>query len=279
MLTEFFESPQRIQELRDGPYGRLLEGFADQMCHAGYAEITARRHIRAAEHLMYWTSRTGRTIGALDEHLIEEFVGHLNRCRCPRYGHMHRRDLQRGARLFLGHARGAGIWTKRLSEETVAEPPALLTAFGRWMRQQRGTCDATLYNYGLRVRDLLNTVGDNPSRFDAHNLRQFILDTSQRCGWAAAKTCTTAIRMFLRFLIADGKCAAGLEASIPALAHWRLSSLPRYLHSDDVERVSYLVRSRHRRWPARSRSSTVACTPGTSRRRHRAASAGRYRLE
>jgi site-specific recombinase XerD len=43
--------------------------------------------------------------------------------------------------------------------------------------------------------------------------------------------------MFLRFLIADGKCAAGLDASIPALAHWRLSSLPRYLQPEEVERV------------------------------------------
>jgi site-specific recombinase XerD len=43
--------------------------------------------------------------------------------------------------------------------------------------------------------------------------------------------------MFLRFLIADGKCATGLDAAIPVLAHWRLSSLPRYLQPDEVERV------------------------------------------
>ena len=42
---------------------------------------------------------------------------------------------------------------------------------------------------------------------------------------------------FLRFLIADGRCAAGLDAAIPALAHWRLSTLPQYLQSEDVERV------------------------------------------
>ena len=87
------------------------------------------------------------------------------------------------------------------------------------------------------VRDLLKSLREDPDRFDAQSLRQFILDTSQRCGWAAAKKCTTALRMFLRFLIADGKCAAGLDASIPVLAHWRLSSLPRYLQSDEVERV------------------------------------------
>jgi integrase/recombinase XerD len=44
-------------------------------------------------------------------------------------------------------------------------------------------------------------------------------------------------RAFLRYLIADGLCPAGLDACIPALAHWRLSSLPRYLQPEDVERV------------------------------------------
>jgi integrase/recombinase XerD len=43
--------------------------------------------------------------------------------------------------------------------------------------------------------------------------------------------------MFLRFLIVEGHCAADLDAAIPVLAHWRLSSLPRYLPADDVERV------------------------------------------
>jgi integrase len=43
--------------------------------------------------------------------------------------------------------------------------------------------------------------------------------------------------MFLRFLIAEGKCPPGLDGCIPTLAHWRLSSLPRYLQPGDVERV------------------------------------------
>jgi len=43
--------------------------------------------------------------------------------------------------------------------------------------------------------------------------------------------------MFLRFLITDGQCAAGLEGAIPVLAHWRLASLPRYLQGEEVERV------------------------------------------
>jgi integrase/recombinase XerD len=236
MLEEFFESPLRSQELREGPDGCLLEGFAQELCKAGYSAITARRHIRAAEHLIHWTGRKGRMVAALDEQMVEEFVRHLDRCRCPRYCRTHRRDILKGARLFLRYARYADIVTTRGVEEIVVDP-VLLVAFRGWMRQQRGTCDATLYNYSLHLRDLLKNLGEDPGRFDAHKLRQFILNTSQRCGWASAKQCTTAVRMFLRFLIADGKCAAGLEGSIPVLAHWRLSSLPRYLQSDEVELV------------------------------------------
>jgi integrase/recombinase XerD len=236
MLTQFFDCPLRVQALQDSPGGPLLEGFAEELFHAGYAEITARRHIRAAEHLIYWSEGQGIPISSLTEKLLERFDRHLNQCQCPRYGHTHRLDLLNGARLFLKHLRGAGEITTCVAEPT-AEDPVLLTAFCEWMRHQRGVCDLTLYNYSLSIRDLLKRLGEDPDRFDAKSLRQFVLEKSQQCGWAAAKKCTTALRMFLRFLIAEGKCAADLAAAIPVLAHWRLSSLPRYLQPGEVERI------------------------------------------
>lgn len=45
MLADLFESPLRIQELHNGPAGPSPEGFANELCRVGYAEITARRHI------------------------------------------------------------------------------------------------------------------------------------------------------------------------------------------------------------------------------------------
>jgi len=43
--------------------------------------------------------------------------------------------------------------------------------------------------------------------------------------------------MFLRFLIAEGRCRAGLLGAIPVVPHWRLAALPRYLPPEDVERL------------------------------------------
>jgi integrase/recombinase XerD len=236
MPTRFFESPVRIQELRDDLAGPSLEGFAHELCQAGYAKTTARRYIQAAEHLIDWIHWKGIAVATLNESFIEKFECHLHRYRCPRYSRTHLMHLNNVARLFLTYLRNVGVVTASVSGQTTQEP-VLLTGFHQWMRQQRGTCDATLYHYNLSIRDLLKRVGDDPRGFAAQKLRQFVLERSQQCGWSAAKMCTQAVRMFLRFLIAEGKCPAGLDASIPTLAHWRLSSLPRYLQSEDVERV------------------------------------------
>jgi site-specific recombinase XerD len=236
MFEQFFDRPSRIQSLRKGRSGPFLEGFAKELYQVGYAEITARRHIRAAEHFLYWTEREGIPISNLTEKFLKSFDRHLDQCQCAGYGHTHRLQLLNGARLFLKYLRGSGIIAAPVIESKTQDP-VLLTEFCQWMHQQRGTGDLTLYNYSLSIRELLKRLGENPIRFDAQSLRQFVLEKSQQSGWAAAKKCTTALRMFLRFLIAEDKCAAGLDAAIPVLAHWRLSSLPRYVQPEEVERI------------------------------------------
>jgi site-specific recombinase XerD len=141
-----------------------------------------------------------------------------------------------GVRLFLTHLQDAHV-IERPADEDVRATPQVITDFRQWMRLQRGTCASTVSNYEVHLRAWLAQHGEEPSGWDARRLREFILEGSRTCGWAAAKKRTTALRAFLRFLIAEGRCASGLVGAIPILAHWRLSPLPRYLAADDVERV------------------------------------------
>jgi len=233
MLQHFFRSQERIQALGEGPHGSLLEGFAEELRQTGYAKQSACARIRAAEHLVHWTARERIAISDVTEDLLKRFRRHVERCRCPGFGPV-RLDSVRGDRLFVDYLRSTGSLTA--SVEPHQDPP-LLVAFRQWMRQERGTCDRTLHNYDFYIQALLRRLGEDPRGFDAPNLRQFVLETNRQSGSAVAKKCTTALRMFLRFLIAEGQCAANLEAAIPALAHWRLSALPRYLLPEDVERV------------------------------------------
>ena len=80
-------------------------------------------------------------------------------------------------------------------------------------------------------------MGDHPKRWTAKSLRTFILDRANRHGRARVKLDVTAVRMFVRYLIAVGRCAPDLDQAIPTIARWRLSSLPEYLLAEEVERV------------------------------------------
>ena len=122
MFEQFFDRPSRIQSLRDSSGGPLLEGFAKELYQRGYAEITARRHIRAAEHLIHWTGHQNIPIFSLTEKFLERFDRHLDQCQCPRFGHSGRLQLLNGARLFLKHLRNAGIVTAPIIESTAQDP-------------------------------------------------------------------------------------------------------------------------------------------------------------
>jgi integrase/recombinase XerD len=236
MFASYFESKGRIHTLCASSNGSLLESFANDLWKAGYAEITARRHIRAAEHLIYWADQNAIRVDEFQEQVLLRFGEHLNQCQCAGYGHYHRMNLVNGARLFMGSLYGAGD-INAFDVDKAASDPVLLTSFCEWMRLRRGSKDSTLSTYSISIRDLLKNVGDDPEKFDSKSLRQFVLDTSHKLGLAATKNCTTALRMFLRFLIAEGKCAVNLADAVPVVAQWKLSSLPHYLQAQDVERI------------------------------------------
>ncbi|AAP85801.1 Tyrosine-type recombinase/integrase (plasmid) [Cupriavidus necator H16] len=236
MLSQYFKSPSHVQLLLSRPGGPLLEGFSQYLEQLGYAKSSICTRIAAASHFLCWANREGIPLPSFNELTLERFAEHLSRCQCQGFGHQRRIVSLRGARMFLTYQ--GGISTRAIGFTALAADleSVQFFAFCQWMRQQRGTSDATLYNHGIALRDLFRR-GDDLGKLNAMDLRQFILEQSMKKGWAAAKHCTTALRMLVRFLIAEGKCAAGLEAAIPVLAHWSLSTLPRYLQLDEVERV------------------------------------------
>jgi hypothetical protein len=68
MLTAYFDpAGRRIRALRDSSAEFLFDGFANALSGAGYATITARRYLRAAEHFIYWSDRNRRPVQDVDE--------------------------------------------------------------------------------------------------------------------------------------------------------------------------------------------------------------------
>ena len=237
MLVRYFRRPSRIEQLRSGAGGHLLEGFAKELSQGRYQWVAARKHIRAAEHFLHWIAHRNLSIASVEERYGQQFLDHLKRCCCR--GHHPPLEPQRqkySVDLWFVYLRHAGIVPTPTFVEPAVEAP-MLVSFCDWMRRQRGVSDVTLSIYRFELHAFIKKLGEEPRMYDARNLRQFVLDKSQQSGWASARKSICAIRMFLRFLISQGRCPASLYASVPTLAHWRLSALPRYLQPDQVEKV------------------------------------------
>jgi integrase/recombinase XerD len=237
MLARYFRRPSRIEQLRSNTGGYLLEGFAKELSQDRYQWVAARKHIRAAEHFLHWMAHRKLSITSVEERCAQQFLDHLKRCCC----HGHHPSLKPyrqkySVDLWFAYLRRAGIVTTSRPAEPATEIP-VLASFCDWMRQQRGVSDTTLSIYRFELRAFLTELGEDPRIYDARNLRQFVLDKSRHSGWASTRKRICAIRMFLRFLIAQGRCPISLYASVPSFVHWRLSALPRYLQPDQVEKI------------------------------------------
>lgn len=238
MLDQFFGDRRAHERARSSASGPHLDGFSQWLHEVGYAPRSILEFLRTAVHLGLWTARRHTPIGDLDEALIERFRLHLRRCRCP--GRQPRRPRDRWiasrATRFLQYLRQQGAVRETPPRQPVEVHP-LLAGFDAWMRQYRNATPATLRTYGRVVTGALEALGDDPAAFNARGLRDFVLDRSKGQGRSKAKQVTTAMRAFLRYLIASNVCHPDLVGAIPTIAGWRLASLPRYLPSADVDHV------------------------------------------
>lgn len=118
---------------------------------------------------------------------------------------------------------------------------ALIEAYKQHQRRTRGLREQTLRGYERLVRLFVHSALGNdpidPTQFSPSDVIGFVTLLRGRYSPCSMKAVRTALRSFFRFLRAKGLCDERLEAAIPAVAHWRLSTLPRYLRDEQLERV------------------------------------------
>jgi integrase/recombinase XerD len=233
MLEAFFSSIEVCERLRSGAAGRYLDGFAEYLARSSYEQLGGQNLLHVAWHFTTWAQGSGTPITALDGVALEGFQRHLSSCRCDRPNGGKGKQAGRGSRLFVRYLGGCGV----VQEEQAPPLPPLVRGFRDWMVLNRGVTEGTTREYGERIVPFLKTLGDDPRCYEAQALRDFVQGYAHKHSIKTTKYMITVIRMFLRFLATEGKCAAGLEYAIPAFPNWRLSTLPRYLPASDVERV------------------------------------------
>ena len=235
MLDRFFTHPPTLHYMRAGGAGPFLDGFAKVLFEEGYVRTSGGLVLRAAHHVGVWAGRRSIGLADLDDAALARFERHLPRCRCGHTKRPHKGygDTPPGSRRFLRYLREAGV----APCAPVAIRPEVVDEYRAWMRDRQGLAEATIATRLPVVEALLRTASDDPAMLDAAGVRKFVLTYVRRHAPGSAGRVTSAVRGFLRYLVAQSLCPAGMVDAVPTIPSWKQARLPQYLAADEVERI------------------------------------------
>lgn len=236
MISNHFELAWRLAQMRATCVGPYLDDFSTALTDAGYSPFTIRGYLRAADHVGGWADHRRVAITSWDDDILVRFGRHLSRCRCIKRNKGVFGDAVAGVRLLLAHLRAQGVIAPAMP--TLKTPYAAISArFADWTLRHRGLAPSTTARYQRVLQPFLEALGEDPKAYTVAAIRGYVIKRLGSVGRAETRNAVTAIRGFLRFLVAEGRVRAGVQHCVPTVPSWRLSSLPRYLEASDVERV------------------------------------------
>jgi integrase/recombinase XerD len=235
MLETHLSSPVTRRRLLQGPAAAHLDAFADWLHRSGYKPVSIDFLLRSLAGWTDWLAAQGFS--------TPDFLPGLAACQSALQKEQHVR-YRRGPNQHSLTA--AAVFIRFLQQQGELPTPVtpavdevwpVLGEFRSWMRQHRGLAETTLDGYQGVLVGLLETCGDDVHRYSPEALRTFVWERARPHGMWRAKSIVVAVRSFLRFLGVMGRCPVGLEHAIPGFASWQLSSTPRFLRAEEVERV------------------------------------------
>ena len=225
----------RPHDMNPGSAAPYLEAFAAQMALVGHTSWTISFYLGSAIHFGGWLEAKGLDFADIDEETIKAFGAH--RCECP--GRRHQKHVSRAytvrVQRFADFLRQHGAI--KATADSTAKAPSPLSSFRDWLFRHRGLAMCTVERHERLITKMLPALGADAGEYNAASVRRVILNQIRGYRPAHAKTFVGALRIYLRFLATSGACQPGLDHSLPTVAEWKLSSLPRYLDAHQVARL------------------------------------------
>ena len=219
-----------------GDLAPLVAEFTCHLSREGYTDLTVRGFDHAARHLAHWLAEAEIAVADIDETVVGRFARH--RCRCP--GGRSTKRLSgpyvKRARRFVAFLSENGL-VRQKAAGAAPVPDRRVLEFQDWLRKHRGLSERTIELHGYLLMRLLPVLRPRPRSWDAQHIREVIIAETKRASRAHVKKVASTLRGYVRFLSSNGRCRAGLEHAVPMIAQWRLSTLPRYIDTAQVEQL------------------------------------------
>lgn len=210
-----------------------LDEFIKKLSERGYTVLTISGYYDSIAHFGAWIQKKNIPLDDINTKVITQFGRHRCYCLAGHKGNKISRKYARRVQRFISYLCQEGII---VSESTSPQAPLHphLEKFKDFL-QCRGLSSKTIATYEYSTCMLLSLLGKNSKKYNAAKIRQVICDAAKEKSRCEVKKLTTALRSYLRFLTMENLCCPDLDAAVPTVAEWKLSSLPKYISAHEVE--------------------------------------------
>lgn len=228
----------RLWTLRSEPVGPLtpyLDAFANRLDSQGYKRHLLGRQIRVVAYFSCWLEAKKIPAEAITDEQVRCFFDSVVR----------RRQVQLGEHAaldrFVDFLRQRGV-IDPLSEPDPATPvQQAVRAFAVYLQQERALSDCTLVKYCPFVEQFLSArFGQAPVEFEtlrAADVIGFVQQQAAHLSPAVAKSATTALRAFFRYLRHSGLLSRDLVMAVPTVPNWSMTGIPKAISPEHVRAV------------------------------------------
>ena len=220
------------QDHSEGPLGPLEYGVRAALAEEGFALQSTRYVIDRMRRLSRWMEQHDVESAGLTPEAVAEFLTDSSELK----------TADRGLGTLLRLLRSQSVIPLERDSAGDSAAGMLLAQYRDYLSGERGLAAESVRCYLVQGRKLIDELGEplgeSLRQLDAAAVTSFIMRQSRQAAstWSA-KTLVTGTRSLLRFLHVKGLITAPLAGAVPAVAGWRLSTLPRGLEPAQVEAI------------------------------------------
>lgn len=219
-----------------GPLAPYLPRILNFLSLKSYSPLSAVNLVRLTSHFSGWLERRRISPEMLTYEQIDAYFQY--RRRIGRTGFISRRALS--PILECLSEEGIIKLTEQQQRQRKAPLEELLDDYSEYLIKERSIGENSR-KFRLKVgRELLTLKCERmrkPSSISAKNLSEFILAKFKRFSVSSCQVYVTALRCIVRYLFIRGEISVDISSAVPAVARWRMKSLPKALSRNEIDRL------------------------------------------
>lgn len=224
------------QEFNNSPLGATVTPYVEALLTQRYAKSTIRLYLHALAHFGHWMKAEALCLESIDAVLTERFVHeHLPACTCSMSLHSGVADTRAALRYLL----------KLLAQQRPVKSPGddpITAELGRFDEYLQNICGVAPQTNARRCKDvgalLAYCFGAESlvlSPLSGAQIDAFLATLIPRLRPASLRVVCNSLRSYFRFRALLGESTDTLSATLPRVADWRHTTLPKALSDAQLE--------------------------------------------